>query len=68
MKRNQTTNFDINFFMNKLFNGKEYRLRNNTNGSTKKQLEKLAKYGKEKGIITSYRIVKEDGAYKLYIR
>lgn len=53
--------------MNKFFNGKEYRLRKNTDGATKKQLEKLAKYGKEKGHITSYRIVKEDGVYKLYI-
>lgn len=49
------------------FNGKEYRLRKNTEGATKKQLEELARYGKEKGHITSYRIVKEDGRHKLYI-
>lgn len=54
--------------MKKIIDGKEYRLRQNTEGSTKKELEKLAKYGKEKKIISSYRIIKENGKLKLYVK
>lgn len=53
--------------MEKIFNGKKYKLRQNTEKATKKELKQLGEYGKSKNLISSYRIVKENGVYRLYI-
>jgi hypothetical protein len=51
----------------KKIDGKVFRLRPNTDGSTRAELVKLAKYGIQKGHIKNYRIIKEDGRLRLYI-